>query len=772
MIKEIDGKAYIISTPNTTLVIRVNEVKKVVTEYYGDSLGNIADISPLIHAFPQPTGRSVVYDESLDPHICLNYIHSDFSSPNKGDFMTPSAIIVGEDSCTYDFSFECSEIVEPRPHPSLPYPHKAEKELVLTLVDKPMHVKARLHYITYKDSDVIARYTEIVNEGDKPISIRKLASLQLSLIDKGYELVSFHGSWGNEFKKNVDKVGYIHYSFDSSTGSSNDYHNPLFLLKEEKATYTNGNAYGFNLIYSGNHLEEVEKNNLGQIRILTGISPTLFELELGKDEEFASPVAIMTFSSGGTNGIIHSFHSFVNEHILPLGNAKKLRPIVYNGWEAITMDIKEDKIKKLIDKCQDLGVELFVLDDGWFGKRNNDHAGLGDWFTNKKKLPHDIKGLSDYAHKKGLLFGLWFEPEGINEDSDLYRAHPDWIIFDPYHKPSKGRNQFTIDMTKGEVREYLYERLVTIIEEGNVDFIKWDYNRTISDIPYKNGTFFHSYILGLYDLLRKVRERFPTLWMENCASGGSRTDLGIFTFFDSTWVSDDTDSYERSLIQEGMLYGYPPSLMSNHVSAKTSNQMLRKTSFGTKFDIASIGILGYELDITKLDPVDEKEIINQIAFYKEHRPTLQYGQVDILEEYEDHNRLLIEIHDEDKALVSYANLIQIANPSRTYLPLVSLDEEAIYDYMVRPEGISLHKFGNMINYVSPKKIHEGDNLITFLARHKDMPIEKFSGSLSGKALNAGGLRLSPEWAGDGISEATRIIGDFGARLYLFTKKKD
>lgn len=769
MIKQI-GNAFLFNGKSTSLLIRVNEVGKIVTEYFGSSLGDVDDVTPLLATFPTVAGRSVVYDEEKDPNICLNFIHNEFSTLNKGDFLSPSAIIVSEDSCTYDFTFSKAEIREPLPHPNCPSPYEAEEELVLTLEDKAMNVSSELHYITYKDSDVIGRYSTIINNGEKKIVLKKLASLQIGLLDKGYELISFYGSWGNEFKKNVDDVGHVRYSFDSVTGSSNDYHNPLFLLKEKTASYTHGGAYGFNLVYSGNHLEEIEMNSYNQIRIVTGISPHLFERTLSKDESFSSPIAIMTYSEEGTNGIIHSFHDFVNNHISPKGNAKKPRPIVYNDWEAILMDIKENKIKKLIDQSQKLGIELFVLDDGWFGARSDDQHGLGDWYTNKKKLPHDIKGLSDYAHKKGLLFGLWFEPEAINPASDLYKAHPDWAIADPYHRPSKGRNQWTLNLTKPEVRDYLYERLTTIIEEGGVDFIKWDYNRTMSDIPYNNGTFYHDYILGLYELLAKLREKFPTLWMENCASGGCRNDLGMFSFFDTAWVSDDTDSYERSLIQGGMLYGYPTSVMSNHVAAKTSNQMLRKTSYATKFDIASIGVLGYEFDITELDPVDEKEVKAQIAFYKEHRGVFQFGEIDILEEFEDHNRLVIEAHDGKKAVVLYANLLQKANPARTYLPLVGLDEEASYDYTVRPEGISLHKFGNLLNHVSPVKVHEESSFVNFLARIKDYPNEKFSGTLSGKALNADALRLAPEWAGDGISETTRLLGDFGARIYLFTKK--
>lgn len=769
MIKQI-GNAFLFNGKETSLLINVNEVGKVVTEYYGPYLGDIDDVTPLLTTCPVVSGRSVVYDEEKSPNISLNFIHSEFSTPNKGDFGTPSAIIVSEDSCTYDFVFLKAEIRKPLAHQNCPSPYEEDEELILTLVDEAMNVEAELHYITYKDSEVIGRYTVIRNNGDKKIVIKKLASLELGLYDKGYELISFYGSWANEFKKNVDKIGHNRYSFDSITGSSNDYHNPLFLLKEETASRHHGGVYGFNLVYSGNHLEEIEMNSYGQIRIVTGISPTLFEQSLGKDESFATPIAIMTYSDKGTNGVIHSFHDFVVNHVSPRGNAKKPRPIVYNDWEAILMDIKENKIKKLIDKSKKLGIELFVLDDGWFGTRNDDKHGLGDWYTNKKKLPNDIRGLSDYAHKKGLLFGLWFEPEAINPLSDLYKAHPDWAIADPYHKASKGRNQWTLDFTKQEVRDYIYERMATIIEEGQVDFIKWDYNRTMSDIPYNNGTFYHNYILGLYDLLRKIREKFPTLWMENCASGGCRNDLGMFSFFDTAWVSDDTDSFERSLIQGGMLYGYPPSVMSNHVAAKTSNQMLRKTSYATKFDIASIGILGYEFDVTELDPIDEKEVLSQIAFYKENREVFQYGEVDILEEYEDHNRLLIEVHDDNKAAVLYSNLIQKANPARTYLPLVGLDENATYDYLVRREGISLHKFGNMLNYASPIKVHEESSFVNFLARIKDYPIEKFSGSLSGKALNAGALRLAPEWAGDGLSDTTRLLGDFGARLYLFTKK--
>ena len=584
MIKQID-KAYYLAGEASSLLIWINGIGKPVTLYFGPHIEEPKDLKPFLPIIPCAQGSSTVYDEKKAPSLSLDFLDLDLSTPYKGDYGDPSFLIEGTGSPIYDFVFERAEIRKPRDLEGLPSPHEAEDELVVFLRDAAQKVEAELHYLTYRGSDVIGRYLKITN-GGSDIVVRKAASLQLILDGADFEMVSFFGGWAGEFQKEVTPLTHVRSSFDSSTGSSSNRHNPFFIVKKKSATYENGLCYGFNLVYSGNHLEEAELSTFGKLRIQSGISPLGFAKRLKKDESFLTPLAIMAVSPAGLNGLAHIMHDFVNEHVVPKEFAFSPRPVAYNNWEATFMKFNERKLHALAKKAASLGIELFVLDDGWFGQRNDDTSSLGDWKVDRKKLPHGLEGLSKYVHKLGMKFGLWFEPEMISPDSDLYRAHPDFAIQDGLHEPSLGRHQLNLDLTKKEVRDYIVETVSGVLLSAPIDFVKWDYNRNISDLPVSSGEFFHDYILGLYEVTKRLTERFPKILFENCASGGNRCDLGMLSYFPQTWVSDDTDSFERAKIQEGMALGYPLSTMSNHVAAKTSGQMLRKTSFGTKFDVA------------------------------------------------------------------------------------------------------------------------------------------------------------------------------------------
>ena len=477
---------------------------------------------------------------------------------------------------------------------------------------------------------------------------------------------------------------------------------------------------------------------------------------------------VLTFSNEGVNGISHHFHRFVNLHVIPEPFSYVDRPVAYNNWEATYFKFSEAKIKGLMKIAADIGVELFVLDDGWFGHRDTETSSLGDWKIYKKKLPHEIKGLADFAHKKGMKFGLWFEPEMISVDSDLYAAHPEYAVSDGIHTPSEGRHQLLLDMTNPEARDYLFDCLKAVIGDAGVDYIKWDYNRIFADLPV-SGSYAHDFILGTYALLGRLREEFPNLIMENCASGGGRNDLGMFSYFCQGWVSDDTDSFERAKMQQAMAIGYPQSVLSNHVAAKTSHQMLRKTSFGTKFDVAAIGILGYELDISALDPLDLKEIKAEIAYYKEHRHLFQFGQYDVLQELEE-GALIVEVSDGKEAEISYVNFLQTPHPGIETLKPVNLERETTYVYKVRKEDIDFRRFGSLINMVSPVHMKEEGKLVNFISRRFGFGNEKFQGDIHGSMLLAGGLKLARQWAGVGMNDQTRILLDFGARIYRFVPK--
>ncbi|MCR5079162.1 MAG: alpha-galactosidase [Bacilli bacterium] len=758
-----------LSTISSTLLLSTLTLDKVTTEYYGPRLVGVEDYSPLLSSYGAPRGRAAILDKEK-PNISLHDIPSDFSTPFLGDYHSPSLIMDSPKGGVFDFRVEKIEVIPHRKKAGYPTPHGEAEELLVLLSDKKMEAELELHYVVYEDSDVIGRYVIVHNLGEGDIEIDKVASMQLQLDDKGYELYSFHGNWAGEWNKEISKVKKTHVVFGSSTGSSCDYQQSFFILKQKEASYLHGEAMGFNLIYSGNHLEEVENNSYGEIRLLTGINPSYFRVKLAQNEEFETPEAIMAYSNNGLNGVANAMHRFVNTHVVPEQFAYKPRPVLYNNWEGTYFKFDEGKILSLAKKAKSLGVELFVLDDGWFGERNDDTSSLGDYEVNKKKLRHGLKGLSEKIHKMGMQFGLWFEPEAISENSDLYRAHPEYAIKDGVHAPVIGRNQLTLDLTNPEVREYVKKSLFETLDSAEIDYIKWDYNRTIASIDTKDGAYFHHYILGLYEILEAVREKYPNLLMENCASGGARNDLGMFSYFCQGWVSDDTDCYQRSFIQSNMGLGYPPSVMDNHVSGKTSHQLLRKTSLDTKFDVACVGVLGYELNLNDLDPIDEKAIKSQIEFYKAHRETLQFGRWYLLEQYED-NRLIVEMLGKEDAIISYVLGVQTPCVKQEHLPVIGLKDEETYAYGVREVGLDPKKFGSLVNMVLPIHVKEEGKLVNIVSRRINMPGEKFSGKANGSLLNSGGLRLPLLWGGTGLGEEVRVLGDFGARTYFFTREE-
>ena len=764
-----DKKIFFLCTQSSTLLLRVLSIGKLVCEYYGKPIAPNENIEAFCRKSTTPRGRSIIYDAEKEPQLSLNDIAGEFSSPLRGDHNTPSLLLERPETMVFDFVYVSYEVRDYVKMEGYPNPHDCGQELVILLEDKIAQAELELHYVIFEKANVIGRYCKLINKGTSTITIRRFMSMQLCIEDKGFEYCSFYGNWVGEFQEENARIGHLGYHRYSNTGSSGDFTNPFFYIKQIKASHDQGDVYGFNLIYSGNHLEEVEMDSFGLIRIQQGISPLLLTFELGEGKELSTPMCVMTYSSLGINGMRHNMHRFVKENIVPKYWAARPRPVIYNNWEGTYFNFNEAKLHDLVKRAKSLGVELFVLDDGWFGQRNDDKSSLGDWDTNKKKLPHGIKGLSDYVHKNGMKFGLWFEPEAISRQSKLFEAHPDWAI-KADRDQLEGRNQLLLDLSNPDVQQFVVDFLSNMIANEGIDYIKWDYNRNMSDLPMVK-TYNHDYLLGLYRILESLNERFPELLMENCASGGARNDLGMFCYFNQGWVSDDTDSFERAKIQKAMSIGYPQSVMSNHVSAKTNHQMLRKTSFGTKFDVACIGALGYELHLGDLDPIDEKEIKSQIEFYKKHRETLTFGEYDVLEDFSDGNRLIVEVHDENKAFISYVNFLQNTHPCLETLPVNGLVADALYDYEVRKEHIELTKFGGLVNMLTPIHIKEEGKIIHFLNRHKGMDSEEFKGICTGEGLMAGGLKLSPQWGATGLGKETRVLGDFGARLYIFTKKE-
>ncbi len=765
MIK-IAEKTFLISTKSTSLLLFVNKAGKVSTEYYGERLSSEEDLNSFIKKSPFIPGTSVpLSDKHQD--ICLDYCREELSTPLKGDFHLPSLMLSNSDTSVFDFYYESYEVREPKDIESLPTPKGAKEELVLVLKEQKDLAILKLHYFVYEEDDVIGRYVEIVNPNDAILNIHKASSFLLTLPYSNEELISFHGGWADEGHKETNPLFHGVMSFGSETGSSSNRHNPLFFLKKKDTSLNNGHIYGFNLVYSGSYEASIELDHYNNIFIQEGISHQFFKKVLKKGETFATPMAIMSFSKDGINGISKHFQNFVNNSITPKEFQNKCRPVVYNNWEATYWKFNKRKIKSLMRKASSLGIETFVLDDGWFSTRKDDSHGLGNWTVDKKKLPGGLRSLANYANKLGMGFGIWMEPEMVNENADIYKKHPDWILKDDIHKPLKARHQFVLDLTKKEVQDFIYESVFNVLKSANIAFLKWDYNRPFSDVKISNGesSFFFDYIIGLYSVLERIKKSFPDVLFENCASGGNRFDLGMLSYFPQSWMSDDTDSFERLRIQSSFSYGYPLSVMSNHVAAKVSNQLLRYTNLEHKFDVACFGALGYELDITELSASEKKTIKRQIQYYKDHRKTLQFGEISLQKEFGNEEIASFQAKFGNEAIIGIYRKIAEISPKETHLYCLDLKDEELYEYKTRKEGIPLNKFSGLVNMVSPIHLNPDGLLFRLISRHFEMDSEIDEGKVSGKSLKNGSPLLSDEWMAVGYNDHTRLLGDFGSRIY-------
>ncbi|NLA98693.1 MAG: alpha-galactosidase, partial [Spirochaetales bacterium] len=557
------------------------------------------------------------------------------------------------------------------------------------------------------------------------------------------------------------------------TGVSSADHNPCIFLKKD-----DGECIGMNLVYIGYHREFVEVSPYGKIRVMTGINLATFSCDLSPQDRFQSPEAVLTYSHQGMNGASQNFHHFINNHIVRGTWKLRERPVLINNWEATYFNFNEDKLLNLAKESADLGIELFVLDDGWFGLRNDDTTSLGDWTVNPKKLPSGLAGLSLEVHRLGMMFGLWVEPEMVSIESQLYKKHPDWMIAIPGRRPSVGRNQYILDLSRQEVRDHLFKNLSETWHLADVNYIKWDMNRIFSDIYSANaeirnhGEFFHRYVLGLYDLLDRLTKAFPNVLFESCASGGNRFDLGMLCYMSQTWTSDNTDALCRLYIQEGTSCGYPLSTMGSHVSTSPNHQTLRRTDLEARFNVAAFGVLGYELDITKLKGQQKEAIRSQIAFYKAHRSLLQYGNFTRIKLANSHSNQVVwavASHDKSELLVLFAQKLNQPNPGADKLRVEAVDLNAVYEVFPRQQKIDIKMFGDLLNRVSPVPITEGGLAQDTISKAISLESEIEHYRVSGEQVAYGGIKLNQQFGGTGYDAMTRVLGDFGNRIYIFKK---
>ena len=768
-----NDNVFVLNTEHLTYVFHVDETGLLLHDFFGGHIDiDNFDISSLKQKITCQKGTSTIYKEKVNPNLSMDYTLLEFSFPHKGDYKRTPVLLRNEKSgFVFDFSYNRYEVRKsPLQGEGLPTPHDHDEELVIYLKDAINEVEIELHYVLFEQSDVISRNVVIKNLSPEDIHVLKALSFQLDLVNQEYQLVNLTGGWASEMNEVVTDIKVGVYSHESVTGFSSHKVNPLFLLKNKETTLESGNAYIFNLIYSGNHIQEVELTNYGYLRVQAGINPFCFDFNLKPGEAFTTPHAVMTFSNKGINDARSHMHHFVNEHIIASRWKEALRPVVINNWEGTYFKFKESKLLSIAKNARKFGAELFVLDDGWFGQRNDDSHGLGDYDVNKKKLPHGLKGLAKKVNKLGMKFGLWFEPESINPQSKLFDTHPEWVVRS-LAEPSLARHQLHLDLSKVEVQDYIISNISHILDDANIQYIKWDMNRHISDIPNSHiGTFYHQYILGLYRVLKTLTKKYPHVLFEGCASGGNRFDLGILSYCPQIWASDDTDQHERLSIQRGYLYGYPLSVLSNHVSSELNHQTLRKSAIDSRFNVACFGVLGYELLFKEMNKFDKQRVSELIKVYKDNRDIFQFGDFEEIMGNNGHIRWQVTNKDKSKCVVGEFADKQSITPSESILSTKGLKEESKYsvDNVEVPHNIK--EYGGLVNIILPIHVNPDGKLVDIASRHITMPSEKDHYVVSGNILNNKGVLLTPEWSASGND--VRMLRDFGSRLYIIREIKD
>ncbi len=657
--------------------------------YFGKRIHDREDFSYLVEVSQRPMG-SYVFEG--DRTFSLEYLKQEYPVYGSTDYRHPAVeILQSNGSRISDFKYQSYTIEAGKPKlAGLPATYtEADSEaetLIIDLRDEVTGIRIQLLYTIFASGGVIARSSRIYNEGSEAVHLLQAMSLNLDLPDYDYEWVQLSGAWARERHVKIRRLEQGIQAVDSMRGHSSHEHNPFMVLKRPTADEHQGEVIGFSLIYSGNFLIQAEVDTHTNTRVLVGINPAGFDWKLDVNESFQTPEAVMVYSEQGLNGMSQTFHKLYQKRLARGYWRDKERPILNNNWEATYFDFTEVRLVEIAGKAKECGVELFVLDDGWFGERSNDRAGLGDWVANPERLANGIVGLADKIEKLGMKFGLWFEPEMVNKDSNLYREHPDWIISVPGRNESHGRYQYVLDFSRKEIVDHIYNMMAKILSEAKVSYIKWDMNRSITECFSKalpadrQGEVFHRYILGVYDLYERLTGAFPEVLFESCASGGGRFDPGMLYYAPQGWASDDSDAIERLKIQYGTSFCYPISSIGSHVSVVPNHQVYRNTPLHTRANVAYFGTFGYELDLNKLTEDEIDEVKKQINFMKKYRSTLQFGTFYRLKSPFEGNETVWMVVSEDKktAIVGWYRTLNVVNDAYRRVQLKGLNPDYLY----------------------------------------------------------------------------------------------
>ncbi len=680
-------KVFKLDSMNSSYVMGISDDKYLGHIYYGRKLESL-DLAYLLRTEENPWVPSVLPREKLS---FLDSYPMEYSFGGTGDFRESCMDIRNADGQSgLELVYKGHRIFKGKEKlEGLPAVWGDGCEtLEITLEDDCTGLKAVLSYSVFEDSDAVIRSVRAVNSGNAAVYLDRILSVCLEMDNEGYEMLSLPGAWARERHIVRQPLHTGSFVTESLRGESSHQDHPFLAALSKDCTQTAGEVYAMHFVYSGNFLAKAQCTQYGTLRMVLGIHPDHFCWKLEAGESFQAPEAVLVYSDEGLGKMSRTFHDLYRNHLIRSSYKEKGRPVLINNWEATYFDFDTDRLISIAKEASKLGIEMFVMDDGWFGHRENDASSLGDWYLNEKKLPGGLKYLSDEIHKLGMKFGIWFEPEMISPDSRLYEEHPDWALQLKGRMPSRARNQYVLDLSRPEVTDYVYKCLSSILHSADIEYVKWDMNRALADagssslLPDRQGEVLHRYMLGVYELQERLITEFPDLLLENCSSGGGRFDPGMLYYSPQIWCSDDTDAIERLQIQEGTQLLYPVSAIGAHVSDCPNHIAGRVTPFETRGIVALAGTFGYELDVTKISEKERQLIPGQIRAYKKYAPLIQKGDYYRIASYrENHLYDCYEIVSKDKsqAVLFFVQVMNEPSMRSRKIKLQGLDEHALYE---------------------------------------------------------------------------------------------
>lgn len=682
---------FVLRTKNSMYQMQVGEYDTLLHLYYGAEVGDTEISHRIVNLDRGFSGNP--YEAGTDRTFSLDALPQEYTASGNGDYRINALEVENADgSCAANLKYESYTVRDGKyALEGLPAMFGSEEEaqsLEIVLRDRSSWVRVHLLYGVFPQLDVITRAVRIENCGEEPVTLRKAMSMELDFEPRNFDMMHFHGKHCMERQMERCPLHHGIQSVESRRGTTSHQHNPFVILMDSDATEKQGECFGFALVYSGNHCCDIEVDQTQQTRLDMGIHPYHFAYTLGKGESFQTPEVIMAYSGEGTGHLSRLYHDALRQNLIRSKYVEQPRPILVNNWEATYFDFNEEKIFNIAKEAKELGLDMFVLDDGWFGDRNDDFRALGDWFVNEEKLKGGLGALAEKIHGLGMKFGLWIEPEMVNEDSELYRAHPDWAFTIPGRKPNRARSQLNLDVSRKEVRDAIMQQIFSVLDDCKVDYIKWDMNRSVENVysaslPAEGqGEVYHRYVLGVYDMMEQLVQRYPDLLFENCSGGGGRFDAGMLYYSPQIWCSDNTDAIDRLKIQYGTSFAYPPSSMGAHVSVCPNHQTGRTTPFETRAVVASAGTFGYELDLMKMSDEEKALAKAQIQDYKSIEHLVQSGDYyRLTNPFENLDNVLWQFVSKDKkeTIVRGVQLRNEGNPMVHLIRLEGLDGKMHYE---------------------------------------------------------------------------------------------